>query len=1138
MVQESPKIDRRTAGDVEAELQQALFQLRDRNPEWANFEPGAGLSRAMVGIFSRLTEIVIRRLNGVPEKNFLAFLDLLGAAPLPPQPARVPLTFTLAAGVVAEAVVRPGTQVAAPPAEGEKEPTIYETERELVVTAARLDSVFVREPDQDRYADRSALVAAPVPSGEPVFAGDQRIEHIFYLGHDAFFGLPTLKEIRLKVALTNDITPDPPGDVQPDARLLRWEIWDGARGISLSPSLDTTSGLTRSGEVVFTGASLTLHSPFPQLEVGGTQSRWLRCRLLTPITTSSARLDTMVRESQLPFIESVKIVVKLDSNNQELPPDAAFSNALPLDTTKDFLPFGDSPKYGDTFYFANRETLSKAGAIITLNVKSTDPASAGIKPPAASNDLKLSWEYWNGSKWSELATVDKTGLARVPVRIPPVQFTDTTKALTAPTGSVSFRLLPDAAATTVNGVENIWVRVRLVAGNYGVPARYEPQLNKDKLVEGYKLIDATLAPPSLSSLSVDYNLVTEESTTDALVAYNDFAFERASRSFKPFRPSIDTEPTLYLGFSLPRAGSPFPNRKLSLFADAVAFRHGERYGPLWPNRSRQAGDPGAIVEHRFWLTNKSARPARFTLRIYGSSWRPSQLQSFALGAGKSEAVSIPVTIPGEKARGDKDRGFLLLRNSEEPSFEYGATFETFAVEQETAKRSQLSWDYWNGKEWASLAVRDDSRGFILPGLIEFIAPGDFAMRGEFGLDRFWLRVRLKSGEYKFAPYLNRLLLNTMMAAQTVTVRDEMLGSSDASSNQTRRSTRAPVLQGERLEVREPEMPSTDETARITSEEGGDAIRAVRDAAGLVKEIWVRWHAVPDFYSSGARDRHYVLDRLTGEVRFGDGQNGMIPPAMTGNLSLRRYQTGGGASGNRPAGVITQLKTTVPYIDKVINFVPATGGANAEDFSSLIARAPRRLRHGDRAVTLEDYEDLAKLASPEVARVKCVPLYDLAADPDATRQKLGFVSLIIVPRSLDPKPVPSLELLSRVRDYLDSHRSLNTDIAVVGPDYMRVDVEATLGVRSLEESREVEVAVSRVLARFLHPLTGGLEGEGWDFGRKPHKSDLYALLEDTPGVDHVIALRVGEFKERADAATTDRFLVHSGTHKISLTMEES
>lgn len=1137
MLQESPKIDRRTAGDVEAELQQALLALQGRDPAWAKFEPGVGLSRAMVGIFSWLAEIVIRRLNGVPEKNFLAFLDLLGAALLPPQPARVPLTFSLAAGVVAEAVVPGGTQVAAPPAEGEKEPIIYETERELVVTAARLDSVFVREPDQDRFADRSGLIVAPMPAGAPVFEGDRRIEHIFYIGHDAYFGLPTLKEVRLKVTLTKNIEPDPPASGQPDARDLQWEIWDGARGVAITPSSDTTAKLTRSGELVFIGPSLTARSPFPRLEVERTQSRWLRCRLLTPITTSTTKLDTMVRESQLPSIESVTVVVRLDSNNQGLPPDAAFANGLPLDTTKDFLPFGDNPKYGDAFYLANRETLSKAGATITLNVKSTDPASAGIKTPTA-NDVKLKWEYWNGAKWAELATVDKEGTAtKDNKQIPPAQFTDTTKVFTAATGKVVFIIPRDAAMATVNGVDNVWVRVRVVAGNYGVPARYEP-INKDKLADGYRLVESTLAPPSLSSLTFDYSLLTEESMADALISYNDFAFDRPVTAFKPFRASKDKEPTLYLGFSLPLAGAPFPNRKLSLFADAVAFKHGEKYGPLWPRQSRKAGEPGATIEHRFWLTNESARVAHFNVQLYGSAWRPQQLLNVVVGIGKTEAVDIPVTVPERAARGDKDSGLLRLTRTDEPGLEYGATFDTFAVEQETAKRSQLSWEYWNGKEWAALAARDDSQGFTLPGLIEFIAPGDFAMNGDFGLDRFWLRVRLKSGEYKLTPYLSRLLLNTMMAAQTVTIRDEFLGSSDASGNQKRRSTRTPILPNEWLEVREPEMPSAEDAARITSEEGDDAIRAVRDATGLAKEIWVRWLSVPDFYSSGPRDRHYVLDRLTGEVRFGDGLNGMIPPAMTGNLRLRRYQTGGGATGNRPAGVITQLKTTVPYIDKVVNFAPATGGADAEDLSSLIARAPRTLRHGNRAVTVEDYEDIAKLASPGVARVKCMPLYDLASDPDATRRQLGFVSLIVVPRSIEPKPVPSLELLSRVRDYLDIHRSPGADIFVVGPDYMRVDVEATLGVKSLEGVREVEVAVSQALARFLHPLTGGLDGAGWDFGRKPHKSDLYALLEDTPGVDHVIALRVGEFMERPDAKTTERFLVYSGTHKISLTLQES
>ncbi|MCM0593898.1 MAG: baseplate J/gp47 family protein [Gloeotrichia echinulata DEX184] len=128
-----------------------------------------------------------------------------------------------------------------------------------------------------------------------------------------------------------------------------------------------------------------------------------------------------------------------------------------------------------------------------------------------------------------------------------------------------------------------------------------------------------------------------------------------------------------------------------------------------------------------------------------------------------------------------------------------------------------------------------------------------------------------------------------------------------------------------------------------------------------------------FTGQDSRDRHYVIDRITGEIRFGNSANGLIPPIGIGNLRIRRYQTGGGTVGNRPANTIVQLKTTVPYVDKVTNPEPATGGANAEIIESLIERAPRTVRHGTRAVTFEDFEDLAMLATPEVARAKCVPL---------------------------------------------------------------------------------------------------------------------------------------------------------------------
>jgi predicted phage baseplate assembly protein len=187
--------------------------------------------------------------------------------------------------------------------------------------------------------------------------------------------------------------------------------------------------------------------------------------------------------------------------------------------------------------------------------------------------------------------------------------------------------------------------------------------------------------------------------------------------------------------------------------------------------------------------------------------------------------------------------------------------------------------------------------------------------------------------------------------------------------------------------------------------------------------------------------------------------------------------------------------------------------------------------------VEDYEDLAMLASPEVARVKGIPLRNLIEDPLGERPAVrGEVSVIIVPRSREAKPQPSLELLSRVQNYLGAHSVPTARVSVVGPLYVRVAVEATIALSSLEGASAVDQAVQQVLAAFLHPLTGGLDGSGWEFGRKPQRSDLYALLEAVPGVDHIQSLRIDEQQDQEGVTATGRFLVFSGTHTISLVFE--
>jgi hypothetical protein len=173
---------------------------------------------------------------------------------------------------------------------------------------------------------------------------------------------------------------------------------------------------------------------------------------------------------------------------------------------------------------------------------------------------------------------------------------------------------------------------------------------------------------------------------------------------------------------------------------------------------------------------------------------------------------------------------------------------------------------------------------------------------------------------------------------------------------------------------------------------------------------------------------------------------------------------------------------------------------AEDIRTSVVALRRRYR----AVTSEDYEALAKEASPDVARVRCVPRRYLNAgtEADRTTPRPGHVSVIIVPRSTESAPQPSAQLRQTIWDYLESRRVLTTRHHVVEPIYAPVSAEILIARRADVPEKDLRDRVAAALAGFLHPLSGGPDGDGWPFGRDVFVSELYELLEGVSGVDYV------------------------------------
>jgi hypothetical protein len=163
-----------------------------------------------------------------------------------------------------------------------------------------------------------------------------------------------------------------------------------------------------------------------------------------------------------------------------------------------------------------------------------------------------------------------------------------------------------------------------------------------------------------------------------------------------------------------------------------------------------------------------------------------------------------------------------------------------------------------------------------------------------------------------------------------------------------------------------------------------------------------------------------------------------------------------------------------------------------------------LRRCYRAVTVDDYETLARQASDQVGRAKCVPGRDLTIGTEEARAtpRPGRVSLIIVPDHVNEQLQPDAELVGNVASALEPGRLLTTRLHVVGPVYAPVHAEILIARRADIGSKELEDQVTAGVKTFLSCLAGGPGGQGWPFGRDIYVSELYELLERLRGVDYV------------------------------------
>ncbi len=261
----TPNLDDRTFQDLVDEAKRMIPKFC---PEWTDHnvsDPGVTL----IELFAWMVDILLFRLNRVPEKSQIAFLDLMGVHLQPAQPARVDLTVWLSAPAEAPITLPAATQVATEQTSSDPAVT-FSTDVDLVITPPKFSACFT-SPNERVFDDQTLKLST---EGETfmIFSPRPRPGDALYLGFANDISAHVL-------GLWIDASVEGIG-VDPRRPPLVWQVWMGDAWLDLGHDdieQDGTNGLNQAGLIV-------LHLP-PAMQtatVNDHEAFWVRCMYVAP----------------------------------------------------------------------------------------------------------------------------------------------------------------------------------------------------------------------------------------------------------------------------------------------------------------------------------------------------------------------------------------------------------------------------------------------------------------------------------------------------------------------------------------------------------------------------------------------------------------------------------------------------------------------------------------------------------------------------------------------------------------------------------------------------------------------------------------------------------------------------------------
>lgn len=1074
----APKINSMTRDAI---LQEIKRKAPFYTPHWkAGSEKDFGL--ALSKIFSHMSEIMINRLNEVPQKHFISFLDTLNFPLLSAQSARVPLTFKLSKGASENVLIPALSQASAQGPDGD--PILFETEKNIIATPSKLTHIFSVIPNSDYISNHSISIDG---AGQASLFNEKNLqEHFLYIGDENLFNIKS-GIIYIDVEGFDNNLVD---YLIIEKNYVTWEY--GVEVTEKKNGKEVTKVKWNQFQKVESDGSMLIitkanQESIDKITLNEIKSRWIRCQVIV---------------SKINEVKEIKI------SNLLVSISPAVTEAVSIRKVQGI---------GDVFYkrLTEGNTSEKINTVDELLTLTPEELGAKLN---CSNIRAL-----NILEAAKKTFFDKTGNTQSngPTGIDPdlVYYNDIP---VNPVDCYPFGKKPHIYDTLYIGCEDAFSKK-----GYTVRLQFNLQPGRpSSLDNNSRVSNAThpsTPPPSTPQLNIP-QLSWEYWDGEGWSGLEKFAtFTEYSKNLSEDIKCNDTsrleKPAVVTISDIPEVIPVKVNGKENYWIRIrlVGGNYGEEYRLIGINQV----EPGKFcppvitnlkLTYEIEQGEKGEQP-EYILAKNNLVFK-NCLNELKNNNNKSFKPFVPLSdqYPTLYFGFDKElkEGPISLFINIDELFEYPENF-----------LPRIHWQYLDNEDWVELEVQDETKGLTKSEMVQFVISKKMKGTNLFGSKNniYWIRAVVtedffiipdengitipnqlpgqvadnnpevssleeceKHFEFynisftnddtrKLPPKVIGFYLNSTWAYQSRTITNEITGSSSGEPNQVFNLLNMPVINID-IHVKEP------------------------DSLSNKKDGWVKWTNVSDLFESSSTDRHFVIDKTTGAVEFGNGIYGMIPPKGLNNIKAT-YSAGGGRSGNIKSLKISKLHSAISFVDKVYNPVSSDGGADTEEIDKLLIRAPTVLKHRHKAVALEDFQWLAKEASMKVAMVKVLPNFNVEGN-----YQTGRVGVVIVPDSTISKPVPSSELKRRVETYLRDRCSNVMTLNVIPPSYIKIDISAVLITKTIESKPVIEYEARKKIVEFLHPLTGGEDGDGWEFGSVPCISDIYSIFERINYVDYV------------------------------------